>query len=152
MAVLCMLVGTVMLLRTVLHARTTIDGLYRKGDRIQQLEVVKMEADILRSAMFTLERDTTANPTRIDELTRTYLEGADVTPRMLDAKPAQYGWEIQRAEITFSHLRFEQISLFLKKAEDQRPPWRIKSMSLRPHDASGLSGKLELHALQKTEI
>lgn len=152
LAIVFMLLGTAALLRTVLHARTTIDGLYGKHERIRHLALLKYEADGMRSAVMTLERDTSSRPTHINELIRTYLEHSTVKTTMLEPEQTGYGWLVQRAELQFDHLDWEEISVFLKKAEEQRPPWRIKHMSLTPGDDRGLSGKLLLHAVQKSEI
>lgn len=151
-ASILMLAGTTMLLRTVLVSRTLIDGLYKKHDRIHHLALMKYEADGLRSAVLTLERDTSTRPTDIRELTRTYLENADVTSTLLEPEATIYGWQVQRVELTFEQLTWEEVSLFLRKVEEQRPPWRVKQMSLTPGNSEGLSGKLLLHAVQKSEI
>ena len=152
LALLSMIIGIGALFHAITYAGETIDGLHKKEKRIHKLASIEIQADDLRGAAASLERDGSMRPASMQTLTDTYLENSGVKPIILSPVEVGYGWELQRAKVSFSHLSWESLSGFLKKVEEQRPPWRIKSMSLAPVDDAGLSGELELHALQKTEI
>ena len=151
-ALVFMVLGTATRLHAVISARTMIDGLYRKQKRIQDLAVLQVEAEQVRAAVMTIERDTSAQPIQLTDLTETYLEDAAVVHVPQEPTSLVYGWQLEQTTLRFEHLTWDQISVFLKKVEDQRPPWRVQRLQLAPHNGEGLAGELTLEALRKSEI
>ena len=130
---------------TALRIRETADNM-KKLIRLRDLAACD------DAALRAFKELPSPHPAPIADLLKDALPGQKYDTREPQSRPTVEGWAVRRIEISFADIQLKSLAAFLSRAATQKPPWMLKSCTIRALDPAGNSAQVtvELEALDKT--
>ncbi|TFH17042.1 MAG: hypothetical protein E4H02_03985 [Lentisphaerales bacterium] len=128
------------------------DRLRTYVDYSRRLSDMSRQAGRSESAVRIFEGLADPHPIPIPDLLKQSLPGEKYETREQPSQSTIPGWTVRRVSVTFPEIDLDMLAAFIVNAESGRPPWQIRSFTLRALSTSGRTGQatLILEALDRT--
>lgn len=150
-AVLALLAGAGMSVRSARRFPTHYRHLATKLMALNELRTMENDLGDDRAAIDAFNALTTTRPAALSEMAKEALPGVVPDLRERDMRKLASGWSAREVEVIVSEFELEQLTAFVKRAEESRPPWRLVECGIVASGSRPGLGRatLVMEALQK---
>jgi hypothetical protein len=134
------------------NLRTGQTRLRRLAGDLRAMNAVGRRLDASLAALDAFERLPQESPAPLPELLAGVLPGHKPEERPQKRAEAIPGWAVNQREIRLTDVALDRALEFARRAEAQRPPWRVVRVAVRASSRQGGTGDAEFQfeALEKT--
>lgn len=153
-ALVSFLAGVALSCYTVRLETGLLPSLQRKAHDLERLGAMRAELKRGIDAVTTFEAaGATRKPAPLADIMRETLEGLKADDIKDARKDTVQGWAVRQKEIAFNEAPLGPIMVFLNKAENASPPWRLAKCSIHSSPrATGVARvELTLEAVEKVQ-
>jgi hypothetical protein len=147
LAAVAVAAGGIMTARTLAGARAVTANLDRKLGETQRLRSLEFEAARFRAARLAFDQLPRKQAANLAPLLKEFFPDVDVQQRD-ERKEIGEGWVLRHKELTLSGVPLKKTMdgamAFVRKAEAQRPPWRLTKCEVKASSSSEGAGDIAL--------
>ena len=149
-AVACAL-GLVLTADSILQAPQSADVMKRKYADLDRLLALQRGRARDLAAVDTFNQLPNKTPAPLGDMANAVLPGSRPAIHQRETRPAAAGWTVRSVEISFDSLKLSDLSRFLARAGEARPPWRLAEFNATALEQSPGSARISvvLEALEK---
>ena len=128
-----------------------IDVMKRKVADVDQLLSIQRDRANDLAAVDAFDQLPNKAPPALPDLAAAIWPNNQPSIHSRETRPASAGWSVRRVEVSFDSVRLADLSRFLVKAEEARPPWRLVEFNATAVEPSSASARtyVVLEALEK---
>lgn len=144
LAVVVLTAGVIVSVWSVLRLGRHTEKLRTYAGYSRRLSDMDRQASRSESAVRSFESLSDPHPIPIPDLLRSSLPGEKCETREQPSLSTIPGWTVRRVSVTFPEIDLGMLAAFIVNAESGRPPWQIRSLTLRSLSAAGGIGQATL--------
>lgn len=143
-AVVLMLAGLALTLRTLQQAPSDLEQLERRLQTLQDLQREERSLSSDHLAVQAYQGLPRQGGASLEELFNEELPSAAVEITEQPVRTLRDHWVQRTAEVILEETRLAGVGQFLERAESQRPPWRMESCSISAAEGTPGTGRVVL--------
>ena len=128
-----------------------VDVMKRKVADVDQLLSIQRDRANDLAAIHMFDQLPNQTPPALTDLAAAIWPNSQPSIHSRETRPASAGWSVRRVEVSFDRVKLTELSRFLAKAEEARPPWRLVEFNATALEQSSASARTSvvLEALEK---
>ena len=144
-------VGIVLTVDSIFQAPQYADVMKRKYADLDRLLALQRGGTRDLAAIDAFNQLSPKTPTPLADLASSALPGSRPAIHQRETRPAAGGWSVRSMEVSFDSVKLADLSRFLAKAEESRPPWRLAEFNATALEQAPASARISvvLEALEK---
>jgi len=143
-AALALIVGIILTVMSARQATALAQSLQSRAAVVTELQAMRRTQDRYTAAVRTFEALSNAVPVSLSGLAAAAVTNTIPDMREMETRPLERGWTLTRTEVIFNDLNLNQLPVFLRLAESQRPPWLLATCSLTASTRADGCGRVVL--------